>query len=215
MGSLKTIIGVLATAVFAASLSISSSSSAAIIFSDDFDTDSATTVLNFNAFNHWTVVNHPQESVDYIRSGAFGINCVGNAGGCVDLDGTTGSAGRMVSKTIFNFEPDVVYTLSVELSGNQRGGLDDAFELGIEGFGSGAIFMINPFYPFATHGFSFVSSTAFSGRLFMQDASPVSDNVGLIVDNVVLSDSRPLPEPGALVLVAMGLAALMARRKVQ
>lgn len=67
---------------------------ATILFQDDFDTDNATSVPNFNAFNNWTVSSG---TVDYVRSGDFGISCVGGAGGCVDLDGSTADGGRMTS----------------------------------------------------------------------------------------------------------------------
>jgi hypothetical protein len=71
MGGQKLRCMMLAAAAFAASVWVQAPAHAAVIFSDNFDTDSAVTVLNFNAFNNWTVVNHPTETVDYIRSGGF------------------------------------------------------------------------------------------------------------------------------------------------
>jgi hypothetical protein len=213
MGGQKLRCMMLAAAAFAASVWIQTPAHAAVIFSDNFDTDSAVTVLNFNAFNNWTVVNHPTETVDYIRSGGFGISCFGGTGGCVDLDGSTGNAGRMVSNTIFDFEAGVVYTLSAQVSGNQRGGADDAFEMGVEGLASVALSPIAPSDPFTTRTLSFVSALPFSGRLFIQDGNPGGDNIGPILDNVVLSDNRTVPEPGTLALLALGLAVLAIRRR--
>jgi hypothetical protein len=214
MGGQKLRCMMLAAAAFAASVWIQAPAHAAVIFSDNFDTDSAVTALNFNAFNNWTVVNHPTETVDYIRSGGFGISCVGGTGGCVDLDGSTGNAGRMVSNTIFDFEAGVIYTLSAQVSGNQRGGAADVFEMGIEGFGSTIVSGILSSDPFTTHTIMFTSAVPFSGRLFMQDGNPGGDNIGPILDNVVLSDNRTVPEPGTLALLALGLAVLAARRRV-
>jgi hypothetical protein len=185
----------------------------AVVFSDNFDTGSATTALNFNAFNNWTVVNHPAETVDYLRSGSFGISCAGGTGGCVDLDGSSGSPGRMVSNTIFSFEPGVQYVLSALVSGNQRGVPNDTFVMGIEGGPSVTYPGISPSSPFTNLLIGFTLGGPLTGRLFVEDSNAVGDFFGPILDNVSLSDNRALPEPGTLGLLGFTLAGLALGRR--
>jgi hypothetical protein len=200
----------LSAAVFAAtaalSLSLHGPAHAAVVFTDTFDADAASSVLNFNAFNNWTVSGG---TVDYIRSGGFGINCVGGSGGCVDMDGSSGDAGRLSSKTLFNFgaRDTVFYSLTVDLSGNQRGGAPDTVTFGVEG-GPQTTIALGVFEPFATYGFNFDFGAATSGRIIVEGAG--GDNFGGILDNVVLSVTRigALPEPGTAALLALVLAGI-------
>jgi hypothetical protein len=191
----------------------------AVLFSDDFETDAAGSVLNFNGFIRWSVDGHPTETVDYIRTGGFGITCFGGSSGCVDLDGSTGNPGRLVSSTLFTFLPGVNYTLSVQLSGNQRGGASDAFEMGILGVTALSIGGIAPSDPFTAWTLGFTVASLTTGRIFVRDANPGGDNIGPILDNVLLVDSLngggKVAEPSALALLGLGLAGLLAglRRK--
>ena len=74
--------------------------------------------MNFNGLINWTVSGG---TIDYIRSGGFGIACVGGTGGCLDMDGSTGNAGRITSRQLFTFDSGVQYFIELMLSGNQRG----------------------------------------------------------------------------------------------
>ena len=58
------------------------------------------------------------QRVSIVSSGDFGIDCVGNAGGCIDLDGSTNNAGVLTS----NVMPlgMGLYTLSFDLAGSRR-----------------------------------------------------------------------------------------------
>ena len=53
-------------ALLAAVVASSVPAHADTLFSDNFDADSASSVLNFNSFVNWNVING---SVDYIRNG--------------------------------------------------------------------------------------------------------------------------------------------------
>lgn len=218
MNASRTCKGMLGLAVLFGALVATVPARAVLLFSDSFSADSATSVLNFNSFINWNVVNHPTETVDYIRSGGFGINCVGNAGGCVDLDGTSNppNAGRMQSKQTFTIVPSVVYTMTIDLSGNQRGGSPDAVNFGLEGLATFPVVGILSTAPFTTRTLNFVSPVGGTTRLFVEDANATGDFLGAILDNVVFSDnqiSQAVDEPATLVLLGLALVGLAALRR--
>lgn len=80
----------------AAALALASlPASAAVVFSSSFDAENGcNSALNYAGWSGWTVSNG---SVDLVRSGNFGITCRGGSGSCVDLDGSTGDAGRFAT----------------------------------------------------------------------------------------------------------------------
>ena len=185
---------------------------AGILFQDNFDADNNASALNFSALLNWTVSGG---TIDYIRSGGFGISCVGGAGGCLDMDGSTGDAGRITSNQSFTLTPGVNYFFDVELSGNQRGGAADNVVLGIiEAGGAEFVLPIGPLAPgaaFAPFGGTFVFQPG-SWRIYVEGVG--GDNVGAILDNVVLRDDRaaPVPEPVTVLLFSLGLLAAGAAR---
>lgn len=181
---------------------------AAPLFADDFDGDSGATTINFTGFANWDVVGG---SVDYIRSGDYGISCLNGAGGCVDLDGSTMDVGRLVSKATLKIDRSTVYRFTITLSGNQRGGLPDSVRWGITNgtldYAYGSLGQIASDMPYRALSMQF---TGIEGtfHLFVEDGNPAGDNVGPILDALSLSTlpTRTVPEPGTLIL--FGLAVL-------
>lgn len=202
------------TAAFAVSTALASAPAhAAVVFSDNFDADGTTSALNFNGLINWTVGNG---SIDYIRNGDFGINC---NGGCLDMDGSTGDAGRITSRQVFTFDPGVNYFIDLTLSGNQRVGTSDLVNFGLVDANTGALFgtatgSIAAGSPFAVYTGIFNGSSApGSWRLYVEGVG--GDNAGAILDNYVLRDSRAavVPEPATLLLAGLALAGMGALRR--
>jgi hypothetical protein len=190
-----------AVAFAAAGLASVPSHAAVVLFQDSFDTDSASSVLNFSAFNNWTVGNG---TVDYVRSGDFGIACFGGTGGCVDIDGSTGNGGRIETKTSFNLLASETYQLTIRYSGNQRLGPADSLSIGVASFTLGIV--VSPSTPFTLQTLT-VGGLAESGVLFIETSS--ADNIGPIIDDVTFTCTtcKPtsVPEPSALALLSIGL----------
>ena len=165
---------------------------ATVVFTDNFDSE--TLAFNYTGFAKWTVSNG---TVDLIGPGFFDL-FPGN-GRYVDLDGSTSDAGLLT--TNISFAPGS-YVLTFLLGGNQRDfpadtvfvsfGADNLTPLGIT---------LNSGDPLGLHTITFTS--AFGGTLSFEQ--PGGDNVGLILDNVTLEQ---VPEPGSLLLLGSGLAAL-------
>jgi hypothetical protein len=191
----------------ALALAAAQTGQAVVLLSDNFDADSPTTVLNFNAFINWTV---DHGTVDYIRSGnPFGISCVGT-GGCVDSDGSTSDAGRLLSKATFSFAPDTSFSISVDASGNQRTSTPDTLTIGLTD-ASGTVVAASVtcarggFDPYSSCGFSAIATGTF--RAFIEGAG--SDNIGAMFDNVLLTaEIAGVPEPAPLGLLALAFSIL-------
>ncbi len=190
---------------------LAGNASAVVVLSDNFDTEGSGTVLNFNAFTNWDVLNG---AVDLIQSGDFSIDCVGGAGRCVDLAGTSISAGDLVSKTTFAAG---AYTLRFDLSGNQRGAsLNDEVTVTLGDLNESFTKAFDAPFETITRNLTIGGG---GDKLTFSHAG--FDFVGLILDNVILETrdagdvGNAIPEPASLTLFGAGLAGLdlMMRRR--
>jgi hypothetical protein len=224
----------------AASLLAANSAGAQVLLNDSFNgLNSGNSALNFFSFPNFTVLNG---TVDLVKSGDYGITCVGGAGLCVDLDGSRSLSGRLGTQT-FLFGAGDTFTLNFDVSGNQRGGAADAFGVDFlfgaptaytNSFGTGVLtgagvsgsFGVNygvaAAAPLASNvpwtassfGFTFVNA----GQLSLSFYTTGNDNVGPMLDNVMITRTAPtstVPEPSTYALMAAGLAVMgaVARRR--
>lgn len=179
------------------------------IFSDNFNSSLSTRTLNANVPG-WQAL---EGTVDYIKSGGFGIACRGGSGGCIDLDGSSDNAGDFLTADLFTLLAGNTYTLTYWFSGNQRGGSADSMTVFFGGL-TNTHSNIDPYAPFAQGTIVYQPLADTTSRIIFFHAG--GDNLGLILDDVLLSGPAPtgVPDPGlTLLLLGMGLAGLRALRK--
>ncbi|WP_137937165.1 PEP-CTERM sorting domain-containing protein [Chitinivorax sp. B] len=193
-------------------MALSSASNAGLLLQDGFDVDSTQTILNFDGYTNWTVSNG---STDYYFNDS--LTCAyGSAGGCVDLDGTTGQAGRMTSRKSYTFQAGYTYSLFGDIGGSQRSnGGNDTVTFGILQGGLPSYTRVVSDLAWnadwSTYELSFVPTTNFTGQLFFQNDG--GDNIGALLDNVMFLTTAPepggtTPLPGTLAILGLGLTAL-------
>ena len=221
----------------AASVAFVAPASATQVFSENFDSENGgLTALNFTGFSQFASTG--MGNVDLVRTPDFGIICAGGSGSCVDLDGTPGP-GEIETLSSFSFAAGKRITFSFDVSGSQRGTIED-FLFGIRSqngliaynnirftstcCGSGAIGndLVNNLdfggigfetqEPFGNISVSFDSGSTGSIKLYFGSLS--SDNIGILIDNVSL-DIGSVPEPAswALMIAGFGLVGGAMRRR--
>lgn len=179
--------------------------SATLLLQDNFEAQG----LRLNtSLAQWNVV---RGTVDVIGpNDGYGILCNGSTR-CVDLDGSTGSAGRIESKLSFNYTPGAHFELTFQLSGNQRFGGPDSLHVS---FGDAFADITLPFNAsFSNYSLAFDPAHMGAARVAFDHAG--GDNVGLILDNVSLTsvpNGTGVPAPAAVGLAGFGVGALLLLR---
>lgn len=167
------------------------------LFSDNFNSESIG--LNYNSFANWEVSDG---TVDLIGVGSS-WDWFPAYGRYVDMDGSTGNAGKITTKTSFNFSPGTTYALSFDLAGNQRPGHPPSDTVVVQ-VDMGTVFSksytLTTLDPFTTFTETFFVGTPTIAKLSFEGL--YGDNVGMLLDNVTL-----VPVPGAVLLGLLGLGA--------
>jgi hypothetical protein len=190
--------GILAAAALAAQ-----SASAYVLFSDNFNGEhGGVGILNYTAFSKWTVSDG---TVDLIGNGYFDFQ-PGN-GLYVDMDGSTGNAGKMLSSVALNLTPGQ-YVLTYQLAGNHRNTATETTLVNVNVGLVSATHSLTRDADFQTFSQSFNILAPTSVSISFEGTG--GDNIGMLLDNVQLEcvpdgGSTLLLFGGALVFAGLGL----------
>lgn len=190
----------LASTLLVASFSVSASVVTLTSLNDNFDSITSS-VLNIpsSGLANWNVENG---TVDAVVQPDFGLTCSGGSGTCIDLDGSTGDAGDLVSTYGFSAGQ---YSLSFDLSGNQRSGANDSLLVTFGDYSQ--LFNLASTAAWQTILVSLVNVSD-GDQLSFSHAG--GDNVGIMLDNVSVS---AVPIPAAAFLFAPALLGFMGLRR--
>ena len=180
-------------------LACAGSSSAALIFSDNFDAENGGDgALNYTGFANWTVT---EGAVDLIPVGTH-WDLQPGPGLFLDMDGSSGAAGTIESIAL-NLNPGQ-YVLSFEVAGNQRTLDTDSMDVSLGGLFADTVSLGGsaPWGPYSSGIINVGAPTSVS----ISFAATGRDNVGLLIDNVSLNSIDVIPAPGAILLGSIGAA---------
>jgi hypothetical protein len=148
-------------------------------------------------------------NVDIVGPGLFGYLCAApESGNCIDMNGTGGNPqGQLQSNMLFS---SGTYLLSFDLIGSRRGSTDSVTVT----FGGYSHMFTLPSSD-TTGGIVTNQSVTLTSPGYLLFASDVPGDVGLLLDNVVVSTSV-VPEPSSFVPLAsallVGLGLIVRRR---
>lgn len=173
--------------------------SGAVLYSDNFDNSAGTTSNQAPA--GWTASNG---TVDIIAHGFAGLPCLGGAGECVDLDGSSNDAGVLTSNTVFNLTAGNTYVLTYYLAGNQRSFPADRVTVSFGGESVGHT--LSSTVPYTQFSLTVTPGVNLTNQAIVFDHQG-GDNVGLLLDGVMLEE---VPEPSTFVLLGSAFGVLLA-----
>ncbi|MGB5261486.1 MAG: hypothetical protein WBO34_13345 [Gammaproteobacteria bacterium] len=192
--------------IVAIALAVATQAQAAVIFSDDFTEITNAQNINFTGLTNWNVT---AGAIDAFLNGGFGLSCP--SFGCLDMDGTTTTAGTIETKTTFNLSAGD-YVLTLNVAGNQRVASSDSMDVLFSGAVLNTITLAeNDPYQFIQ--LPFTLAVASSGTIVLSHAG--GDQFGILLDSVELADSV-IPIPAAFWLFAsgaLGLVSIAKRRR--
>lgn len=187
----------------AAALIVAPVASASTTFFDNFDSyvgggsgiypDSKT---NWDGASTWTITDG---TVDLVANGNWGLTCLGNAGKCIDIDGSSKDSGFMFTE--LNLDPGK-YVISFWLAGNGRSakrGPDDV-TVEVDGLFDANF---NLAYDANWSEYTDTFTVAQGSTQTLSFTSTSGDNVGAMLDSVSI---RAVPEPATWLMMLAGFA---------